>query len=400
MAWREVKVEEQRIQFINAYLEGIFTKAELFRRFDISPPVGYKWIKRFQEEGFEGLKDKSRAPLTQALATDPMLVEQILKVRFERSSWGPKKVLAHLKKHFPDLPWPSSTTIGHIYDRAGLTVGRKYRKRIAAKTVPLFNCQLNNDIWCTDFKGWFLTGDGKKCEPFTLTDSCSRYLLRCLNLSTHNTEHVWAVFESAFREYGLPLYVRSDNGPPFGTSGVGRLSSLSVKLIKAGVTPEWIDPGKPQQNGSHERMHLTLKQEAATPPEATLELQQSKLKDFQHYYNEIRPHEGIGQQTPGSIYLPSNRVWNGRLMSPEYPNEYHVRKVRDWGMMSWKNHNLFIGRALIGEPLGLKENLDGTLSVYYGPIILGVINKNIEFVYHENKTRRKTKKIDNKTIKE
>jgi transposase InsO family protein/transposase-like protein len=390
MAWRTTKVEDQRKQFINAYLEKRYTMASLCRQFEISRPIGYKWVYRYREKGLEGLTNRSKAPLTQAKETDPKLVEQILKVKFERSDWGPKKVRGHLVKEFPLASWPSKTTIGNIFDRHGLTIPRKYRKRLPVRTKPLAHCQQMNDVWSVDFKGWFLTKDGHKCEPFTLTDSHSRYLIRCLRLFANDTDHVWAVLDAAFREYGLPLYMRSDNGPPFATCNAGRLSPLSVRLIKAGVIPEWIEPGNPQQNGRHERMHLTLKNEATFPRILNLDEQQMKLTEFQHYYNFVRPHEALGQITPGSIYQPSQRSWSGKLKAPEYPESYKVARVKSCGKMSWKGSEIYVSRTLAGEPVGIEKNEEeGGFTVYFGAIILGILTPSGEFTICRRGTRRK-----------
>lgn len=285
-----------------------------------------------------------------------------------------------MKEHYPDIAWPSTTTIGSLLDKNGLTIPRKLRRRVPARTCPLSHCQVANDVWCADFKGWFLTGDGNKFEPFTLTDAASRFLLRCVDLDKNNVEHVWAVVDSTFREYGRPLYFRTDNGSPFATCGPGRLSKLSINLIKADVIPEWIDPSKPHQNGRHERMHGTLKHETAMPPLFSKDAQALKLKEFIDYYNYIRPHEAIGQKTPGSVYQGSLREWNGKLKSPEYPKEFLVRKVRPAGQISMRPHNIYIGMALVGEPVGLKPIEEDIYEVYYGPIILGTIKEKREFL--------------------
>lgn len=396
MVWKENKVEDLRKEFINEYFEDKETMSELCRLYGISRQKGYKWINRFKDGGIEALKNKSRAPLKQARETDPQIVHDILEVRIQYRTWGPKKVLALLKRNRPDVDWPSTTTIGNIFDKNGLTVPRKYRKRVPARTAPLSHCQQSNDVWCTDFKGWFLTGDGQKCEPFTLTDGATRYLIRCLKLNRNDADHVWAVLDSAFREYGLPLSLRNDNGPPFGSCGAGRLTSLSIKLIKAGVMPEWIDPGKPQQNGRHERMHLTLKTEATIPPEHTLELQGMKFNEFQNYFNFIRPHEALDQKTPGSVYMPSTRIWNGKFKSPEYPSDYVVRHVRNCGRIRWKGELPYVGQMLYREPIGLQEQDNGIWKVYYGPIILGYINHKNEFYRPEVIQRRKKKNSEQK----
>lgn len=376
MAWRKTKVEDQRKKIVDACIEGKHTVADLCRMYEISRKSAYKWLERYKSEGEEGLKDRSRAPHRQSLKTDHQIIEEILKVRLTFPSWGPKKILAYLEKHQSDISWPSTTTIGNLLDVNGLVIPRKLRKRVPARTAPLAHCQMSNDVWCADFKGWFLTGDGNKCDPFTLTDGASRYLLRCLKLENNTIEHVWAVLDIAFREYGLPLFLRNDNGPPFGSIGAGRLTRLSVNLIKAGVTPEWIDPGKPQQNGRHERMHGTLKNETANPPQLTLEEQAMQFKEFRNYYNHVRPHEAIGQKTPGSIYQPSPRMWNGVLKAPEYSNEYILRKVRPAGQISMKPYasEIYISTALVHEYIGLKQIEELIYEAHYGPIYLGRIN--------------------------
>jgi putative transposase len=374
MAWKEVKVDQQRKFFIEEYLQKNIALAKLCRQFGISRPTGYKWIERYKEEGFSGLKERSRAPLHQYCSTDPLLIEEILRVKYEYSDWGPKKIRGHLVVIQPTVIWPSTTAIGNILDRHGLVIPRKNRKRFPAKSDPLSHANMSNDVWSVDFKGWWLTKDGHKCEPFTLTDNYSRFLLRCLNLKVNNGDHAWAVLERAFREYGLPNYMRSDNGPPFASSAVGRLSALSIKLIKAGVMPEWIEPGNPQQNGRHERMHGTLQREVVFP-ELDLEDQLKKLGGYQDYYNFVRPHEALGQVTPGSVYRPSQRTWSGRLKSPEYPSDYKMGWVKSCGKMSWKNREIYIGRVLTEELIGLRENENGHLEAYFGPVFLGTITK-------------------------
>jgi putative transposase len=286
------------------------------------------------------------------------------------------------------LTWPSLSTFNNILELKGLIVPRKYRKRLPIKTAPLAHCEQPNDVWCADFKGWFETGNGEKCEPFTLTDGSTRFLLRCLHLHANDTNHVWTILDHAFREYGLPKYLRTDNGPPFATVGAGRLSSLSVKLIKAGVLPDWIAPGKPQQNGRHERMHLTLKTEVTNPPQFSLKEQAMKLEEFREYYNFTRPHEALGQKPPGTVYSPSERKWAGRLISPEYEAGIKIGKVKSCGKLSFEGEEIYIARSLACEPIGLKEMEEKTYEVYYGSIFLGIIDRQKEFHIPREKRQR------------
>lgn len=374
MAWRTIGMKEQRMLFIKAFLERKFNLSDLCNQFNISRPCGYKWISRFEDEGWEGLKERSKRPLNSPNTTSSELEQEILRIKYQWPKWGPKKVLGHLANSSEDIILPSRTTIENILKKNGLVERRKLRKRFATRTDPLGECNASNDIWCIDFKGWWLTKEHQKCEPFTLMDAYSRYLLCCQNLELNNTAHVWAIFERLFREYGLPLRVRSDNGPPFASRGAGRLSKLSVNLIKAGIIPEWIEPGKPQQNGRHERMHLTLKQEGIDL-DADLNAQINKIEKFCHYYNFVRPHEALSQKCPGNVYKPSPRYWNGRLKSPEYPNEYKIGTVKSCGKMSWKGGEIYIGRVFEGEPIGLKTEED-ELKAYFGPIFLGNVKEN------------------------
>jgi putative transposase len=393
MAWGVTKVEEKRKQFILECNQKLISISDLCHAYSISRATAYKWLERFRKEGEAGLCNRSRARKTQAHQTPKEIIDLILELKLKHSSWGAKKLKPTLETRYPDLDWPSLTTFNEILNKNGLVVPRKLRKRLPVRTTPLAHCIQPNDIWCADFKGWFLTANGEKCEPFTLTDGSTRFLLRCLQLHSNNAEHVWAVLEHAFREYGLPLYLRTDNGPPFATTGAGRLSKLSVKLIKAGVLPDWIAPGQPQQNGRHERMHGTLQSEAANPPQINLEKQKTKLEEFQTYYNFVRPHEALGQKTPGSVYCPSERKWRGKLVYPEYEAGTKVGWIRSCGKLSFCGEEIYIARTLAGEPVGLEETGDGLFEVYYGPILLGTIDQLKQFhIPREKRMRNYSKK--------
>ena len=280
MGWMETCAVDERMRFVVAAREHEESFAAVCRRFGVSRRVGYKWLARFEEEGVAGLFDRSRAPLHRPQSISEGIAERCLEVRRAHPTWGPIKVLAFLERKSPRTAWPAASTIGELFDREGLTVKRKLRRRSPPSSAPFAGCVAANDTWCIDFKGWFLTGDGERCEPLTITDAYSRYLLRCQALARTDTDHVWPVLDAAFREFGLPHYMRSDNGSPFASRGAGGLSRLSVKLIKAGVTPERIAPGKPQQNGRHERMHLTLKKEATRPAGMNSLQQQARFDDF------------------------------------------------------------------------------------------------------------------------
>lgn len=374
MAWENYKVEKQRLHLVHAYIQGHTSMTALCKQYGISRKTGYKWVQRFLDHGEVGLRDLSKAPHDPKKCYDSSTIDRAIDLKLRKRTWGPKKVSSKLQELHPDEEWPSPTRLYQIFKDHGLVTPRRIRGRVPA-TDPLGDLIACNDTWSVDIKGWFLTGDGRKCEPVTISDNFSRYLIRCCHLNQHTVEYVWPLFEEAFREYGLPNRVRSDNGPPFGSVGVGRLTGLSVNLIKAGVIPEWIQPGHPEENGRHERIHLTLKQEVASPPKDTLALQIQALSQFQDDYNHDRPHEALNMKTPSSCYQPSTRAWDGILRSPEYDRkEMDVRKVCQSGCLWLRQTEYYIGQTLTGEYVGLKNNENDELEIYYGPVYLGKLD--------------------------
>ncbi|MGO8914400.1 MAG: integrase core domain-containing protein [Stellaceae bacterium] len=370
----ETRAVDKRMRFVTAVEASEETVVSLCRRFGFSRKTGYKWLERYALNGLDGLADLSRAPREHPQAVPGEVAERCLAVRHAHPTWGPVKVRAWLERHDPNLAWPAASTIGVLFDRAGLTVRRKLRRRATPSRTPFEACGGPNDVWCIDFKGWFLTGDGRRCEPLTLSDAHSRYLLRCQVLGRSDTAHVWPVLDAAFREYGLPLRLRSDNGSPFASTGAGGLSRLAVKVIQAGVRPERIDPGKPQQNGRLERLHLTLLRDTAEPPARSLREQLVRFHDFQRIYNEERPHAALDNDTPAEHYALSSRRWDGVLRAPEYPTGHEVRRVRPNGAIRWRDVEIYVTQALVGEAVGLAEREDGGRAVHYGPLELGIID--------------------------
>jgi putative transposase len=367
MPWEETSSMDARLLLIADHLRGEMSIAELSRASGVSRRTAYKWIVRYVEEGLAGLEERSRAPLRCAHRLDEAKRAAILAVRQAHPTWGPKKI-------GPKLAWPVAlSTIGEVIKAAGLTVPRRRRSRVP-RSAPLASCIAANDTWSIDFKGWFRTGDGARCDPLTLSDNHSRYLLRCQAVTRPKGDDVWPILDAAFREFGLPKALRSDNGAPFASRGAGGLSSLSVKLIKAGTLPERIRPAKPQENGRHERMHGTLKRETASPPAASLRSQQRRFDAFRREYNEERPHEALGQTPPAAHYAPSPRIYTGRLREPEYPDADEVRRVRSTGEIKWRGDLVFIGTALVGEPVGLVEIDEGEWTVRFATFDLGVID--------------------------
>jgi transposase InsO family protein len=378
MVWLETCGVDERMRFVMAVEEQTDAFAVVCRQFGVSRKTGYKWLERYRSAGFTGLLERSRAPLHRPHAVTDAIAERCLSVRRVHPTWGPMKVKAWLERHEAAIDWPAASTIGALFDREGLTVRRRLRRRSPPSSMPFASCEAANDVWCIDFKGWFLTADGSTCEPLTLSDAVSRYLLRCQSMSRTDTAHVWPVLDAAFREFGLPHRLRSDNGPPFASRGAGGLSRLSVKVIKAGVLPERIAPGKPQQNGRLERLHLTLLQDTANPPARSLREQLDRLRAFQRLYNEERPHAALGNDTPSEHYAPSPRRFDGILREPDYAADLTVRRVRSNGEIKWRGNMIYINEALTGEPIGLAEHADGGWTAFYGPVSLGVIDRRAE----------------------
>lgn len=377
MAWELIKVEDQRRQLIDLYYEDNLTMAAICERFGISRKTAYKWLKRYEEQGEKGLLDLSKVPHNPKSLYSKKQIEKAIELKSKFYHWGPKKIVAKLKAIYPNELWPSERWLYDVFKKQGLVKKRRLRNRVPA-THPLGDVNGANQIWMADFKGWFLTENGEKCEPFTLTDGHSRYVLRCVHLQNKDTTNVWAILETAFREYGLPMRFRTDNGPPFASVGAGRLSKLSINLVKAGIIPEWIDPGHPEQNGRHERFHLTLKNETATPPRGTLTAQIRRMDEFIEEYNYERPHEALNMNTPASCYTASNRQWDGVLRSPEYDSsEGLIRKVTPGGTIWLKGGEAYIGSAFTGEHVLLKDGPKEEKEVYYGPIFLGYLDKDI-----------------------
>lgn len=374
MPWRETCVMEERMAFVVEWQRGEATMAELCRRFGVSRKTGYERIERFTAEGVDGLKDRSRAPRHHPNAVPDEVVSAVADLRRRHPSWGPKKIKARLMRDDPTTRWPAESTIGEILDRNGLVVHRQRRRHFHARSV-LSPCAAANDVWGVDFKGWFRTGDGMRCDPLSASDLYSRYVLRLQAVERCDEATVWPVLDTAFREYGPPRRMRSDNGPPFAGTGVGGLSRLTVKLIKVGITPERIAPGKPQQNGRHERLHLTVQQETVSPPAANRRAQQRRFDVFRRFFNEERPHEALGQDVPAAHYHPAPRAYTGRLCEPEYPTDTDVRRVRHNGEIKWRGELVFLSQALAGEPIALTPtDVDGRWLIFYGPLQLAIID--------------------------
>lgn len=354
MAWRVSEVVEERARFAVEYESGEWTMAELCRRYDISRKTGYKILARWELEGAAGLGDRSRAPHIHPNQTPAGIEAAVLALRRAHMRWGPRKLRRWLEDRHPQQGWPAPSTIGALLGRAGLAHARRLRRRTPPFTQPFATAKEANAVWCADFKGWFRTRDGERIDPLTMTDAASRYLLRCQAVEKTDTEAVRAIAEAAFREYGLPAAIRTDNGPPFATRGIAGLSRLSLGWMKLGIVPERIQPGHPEQNGRHERMHRTLAEETARPPEANRRRQQEAFDRFRRTYNQERPHEALGQRPPAALYTASPRAYPARVPEPEYDCGVEVRSVWPHGQFFWKGRGVFLGKVLAGERIGLE----------------------------------------------
>jgi len=374
MPWNSTSVMDQKLQFIADCLGGEAPMTVLCERYGISRETGHALKRRYLAEGPSGLEERSRAPHRHGRATPAELVVRIVELRRVKPYWGPKKLLTVLRREDPAARWPSSSTVAEILKREGLSEPKRRRRRTLTMDQPFAAVTAPNDAWCADFKGWFKTADGVRCDPLTVTDAFSRCLLG-LEIVAPVGDAVERVTDRLFREHGLPQAIRTDNGTPFASTGAGGLTRLSARWAKMGIRLERIQPGQPQQNGRHERMHRTLKREACRPPAATAAEQQERFEAFRHEFNHDRPHEALGQHPPASVYAPSDRPFPERLDDPCYAPEEHVRRVRTTGEIRWRGGLLFISEALIGEAVAVREREDGHFLVRFADIPLVLIDR-------------------------
>jgi putative transposase len=374
MPWKESCLMDEKLRFIAEYLKGELPMTALCVGFGISRDTGYELVRRYRASGPSGLLPRSRAPHCHGMAMDDAIAAAIVARRRERPFWGPKKLRADLARRDPSIVWPAASTIGDLLRREGLSTSRRRRRTATPLTQPFQPVREPNDLWCIDFKGWFRTRDGTRCDPLTITDADSRFLIEC-RIVPPTTEGVWPTVEQAFRDLGLPRAMRSDNGSPFASPGAGGLTRLAVHWIKLGIRLERIDPGAPQQNGRHERMHGTLKAETSQPPADTASEQQARFDRFRHDFNDNRPHEALGQATPTSRYRPSQRPYPGKSEEPWYDAEHAVRRVRGSGEIKWGGDLVFISEALCSEPVGIAETEAGDWLVRFADLDLGIIDR-------------------------
>jgi transposase InsO family protein len=362
---------DQRTRFIADHLRETHTITELCDQYGVSRKTGYKWIDRYLRLGPAGLDDHSRRPHRAPNQTADEIVAAILEARQRHPAWGGKKLRALLQRRHPRWTLPGRSTVCDILRRHGLVPTRRQRRRLGHPGKPTTIMGAPNAVWCADYKGQFKTGDGRYCYPLTVTDGFSRYLLGCQGLGSTAAAEAQPVFTRLFNEYGLPLRIRTDNGVPFATTTLARLSKLSAWWVRLGILPEFIEPGRPDQNGRHERMHRTLKAATTRPAAGRLGAQQRRFNAFREEFNHVRPHEALAQQTPATCYHPSPRPMPDRLAPLEYPDRFEVRYVSANGGIRWNHRWVNVSTVCVGEYVGLEEIDDGIWNVYFGPLRLG-----------------------------
>jgi putative transposase len=371
MPWKATCVINERTIMISEYLSHDYSIAELARRRGVSRKTAHKWIKRYRREPAAGLADRPRAPHHHPNALPAELEQEILAWKARRPLWGAPKIHSKLREH---QACPSESTVSNVLARHGLSRQRRRRARATPSAQPLSLAGQPNEVWCVDFKGWFKLGNGHRCDPLTISDAFSRYLICCQGIcGTTGCVSVQPLFERVFREYGLPHRIRSDNGAPFASLGLGGLSPLAVWWLRLGIGLERIRPGHPQDNGRHERLHRTLKETITIEP--TLGGQQRVFDEFRRDYNEERPHEALGQQPPASAYVPSPRDYPPRLLATVYPDDWLLRSVRGSGDIKWRGKLLYVSHSLSTQCVGLQPLADGLWSLHFMSQPLGILDE-------------------------
>jgi transposase InsO family protein len=373
MPWKEICVADQRVRFIADWLSGGYGKSGLCARYGISRPTGDKWLSRYAAEGLDGLRDRSRAPHGHPTAVPEWCCEEIIATKLRFPDFGPKKVMDWLRRVSPQTSWPADSTAGEILRKTGLVRPRSYRRHVAAYSEPFVACQSPNMNWSADFKGDFVLGNAQRCYPLTISDNYSRYLLACQALTRTHFGAVQPWFEWVFREYGLPEAIRTDNGSPFASLAVGGLTRLSMWWIQLGIRPERIKPGRPSQNGRHERMHRSLS-DGVTPIQPTPLAQQQQFDRWRQIYNWERSHEALGRRVPGDVHCRSSRSYPTRLSPIEYDQGTIVRQVRHNGEFKWKGERIYLTEVLAHEPVGLSQLTDDRWEIRYSFHLLGYLD--------------------------
>jgi len=353
MPWTESTKMDEKLRFVSRFLDGESISA-LCREFGISRVTGHKIVDRYKESGMKAFTDRSRKPFRQANRLPFQIEKLIVQVKKEFPTWGAPKIRERIHTHYPDVALPAKSTVHAVLDRNGL-VTKKRRRRTRLEGAPLSDTHVPNTLWCTDYKGEFMLGNKNYCYPLTVTDYASRFLICCEGLESTREADAFNVFERLFKEYGLPSNIRSDNGVPFASpNALYGLSSLSVWWLRLGIGIERIKPGNPQQNGRHERMHLTLKKATTHPPGMNMLQQQDKFEDFIQEFNYERPHQALEMRRPADIYQPSNRKYEG-LPDLAYPFHDKTVTITNCGRICLEGKKIHFSTVFAGQDVGLRQ---------------------------------------------
>jgi len=375
MPWSTTSAMTQRLLFIRDFELGVFSFTALCARYGVSRETGYTVLAQYRQEGRAGLAARSRRPHHSPHQTPSTVIDQLAEARRRHPTWGPRKLLWLLRRRDPEGSWPAPSTAGLWLKRRGLIPGQRRRRPLTHPGRPQTLATAPNTLWTLDFKGHFRTRDGRYCYPLTLADDYSRYLLGCQALLQPTRALVRPVLTRCFQEYGLPARIRTDNGAPFASCALARLSQLSVWLLRCGIHPELIEPGHPEQNPRHERMHRTLKAATTRPPGANAGAQQRRFNTFRAEFNAERPHESLGMQPPGTLYCASSRPYRGPVEPLEYPGHFELRKVSRNGGIRWQKTWVNVSHVLAGELVGFEAIADGLWDVYYRSMKLGRLSE-------------------------
>ena len=381
MPWNETSVMNQKAQFIADYLSESFTVVELCETYNISRKTAYKWIDRYLTFGPGGLEEFSRKPLRSPRKFEPYIEQAIIEIRKKHPTWGPKKLLPYLEKRFPNTKLPAKTTVCDILKRNNLIPKKRHRRPNKHPGKPIVQMNQPNQTWCADFKGQFRTLNGVYCYPLTITDGYSRFILACKALDSTGLDQTKAVFKGIFRKFGIPSFILTDNGTPFASCSLGRLTRLSMWWIELGITPVLIQPGNPQQNGRHERMHKTLKQETTIPPAYHLRTQQRKFNSFIQEFNFERPHEALDQQTPSQFYQESLIEYPKKIESFVYPDRFETRRVSLNAGIKWRSSWVNVSKVLADKIIGLEEIDYGKWHVYFNHVRIGILDERLMLIH-------------------
>ncbi len=378
MPWAHTDPMTERLRFVTALRRHKSSFRSICAAFGIAPKTGYKWLHQFEAAGPAGLRDRSRRPKSNSRSISAAVAERLVELR-RQEGWGPKKLVAWLETNEGGWDVPAPSTVGELLKRRGLIEPRKRSRPQRPRLDPLRHADKPNAVWSMDYKGWCRLGDGTRCDPLTVTDAFSRYLICCKGMTFGGGNWLgndaWEALIRAFKTHGMPNAVRADNSQPWvAPKGSLGLTKLSVNIMKIGIALERIDPGKPYQNGRHERFHLTLQQETMRPPSQNMRAQQHRFDAFRRKYNEDRPHEALGQRVPARFYVASRRQFPSRIEDPDYPRWYEVIRLRHSGTVHFRGEEYFISQALRNECVGFVEVEEQCFELYFCNSLLGRIH--------------------------